>query len=258
MPVKIATAVTTTKGYHRDHNEDNFLCNGLYLKPTIDNKSLKRRGKLPILYAVCDGLGGLSHGREAASIVIHSLKYNYRHLSTVHSDSILYELDLLIKKTNLNVYQATKSGSKMGSTLALVYLHLDKIYLANVGDSRIYQIKNREVKQLSVDHTQTHCMRSHGLDNREKSSNENVLSQYIGMSPSKIIIEPHYETLAYSDMLLLLCSDGLTEALSNEDITNLVCNNQNMNLRKISSLLISQAIKQGAKDNITAMLIEIK
>jgi len=257
MKYRINVGVTTNKGSYRNHNEDNFLYNGIYLKNTKEDTSVRGKCKIPMLFAVCDGMGGSEHGKEASFTAIDVLNRSYDSLNEVDKDIILQELDQLIKKVNLSVYSLEQQGKKTGCTLALVYLHTDKIYIANVGDSRIYRYAEHELVQLSIDHNQAQDMLGFGLRIGGQNKKKNVLTQYIGMSPREVIIEPHYETIEYDDMTLLLCSDGLSEVLSQEEMTDIILKYQNNNLKDATNCLVAQAIEQGARDNLTAMLVKI-
>lgn len=256
MSYSIEAGVTTNQGNFREQNEDNFLCGGLSHKQSFGSKSLRKKGKIPEIYAVCDGMGGLSYGYEAAYTVVRVLSRYGKKLSQVPQEKKEAELDQLIKEANLKVCEVTKPGSKMGSTLALVYLDPDKIYLANVGDSPIYQIQGHNIHKLSFDHNQAQFLKSLGLEyNKDK---KHALTQYLGMPPEKMILIPHYESLEYQDMMLLLCSDGLTEALSEEEIAAIVYKNKRKSTKKITNILIKQSMKQGSEDNLTALLIKIR
>lgn len=258
MQYKVSIGVTTDKGRHRSRNEDNFLFRGKYLSSGKENKSVKGNCKPPVLFALCDGMGGSDCGKEAAAAAIHFLHQNSGYLSGVSCDLMEQELDCLIKKASAEVYSLGYQGKKPGCTLALVYMHQNKIYLANVGDSRIYLITDNDMKQLSIDHNLFHAMEALADKSRNPIQNKNILTQYLGMSPQEIIIEPHYEILDYNNMTLLLCSDGLYHSLDPETMREIIRKYSGKSLKKATKILIKKAVMHGAKDNLTAMLIDIK
>lgn len=254
MNFKISCGVTTDKGNCRTHNEDNFLIDGKIMKLSKDDMSLCKITSIPALCAVSDGMGGIGDGKEASYAALNALREYGRHLDMVKDNEVIRELDYLLQKVNVSVTQLKK---KSGCTLALVYLNHERIYLANIGDSRIYLYKSQQLQQLSIDHNQAGELRALGLLGPDAKHGMNKLTQYLGMSSGECIMEPHYHSIGYEEALLLLCSDGLTEALSDEAITEIIDHNKNQSTKRLSSLLVQRAMERGAKDNITAMVISV-
>lgn len=253
MKYKIKAGVTSCKGNYRSINEDNFLLGNKFLNNKGLDTSLKAKFKIPEVFAICDGMGGSNHGREAALTAVDILFKSVYRLNILKQPLLLPQLDLLIKDMNDKVYSLTARGTTTGCTLAMGYFDEQRIYLANVGDSRIYRFYENKLEQLSVDHNQAQDIISFGIL-ADKNNKNNVLTQYIGMSPYEIIIEPNYRTLEYDNMFLLLCSDGLM--LRNEDMKEII-SFHHKSPQKITRVLVEEAFKQGSRDNITAMIIKI-
>ncbi len=253
----IKVGVTTTKGNYRSINEDNFFFAGKFLPESKSEMSLQKRCKTPMLFAVIDGMGGSNYGKEATHTAISYFKENYKDIISTKENQIITEIDIHIKRLNMNVNFLEQKGKKTGCTLAFVYVENDRYYIANVGDSRIYRFSDEKLIQLSVDHNEAQAMIYFGLKKSGNSIRKNVLTQYIGMSPEEVIIEPYVNSFEYDHSILFLCSDGINEALSNESICEIISTYKNKNLKKATKYLVSKAIERGAKDNLTAMLIKL-
>ncbi len=253
--LRIKIGVTTSRGNVRSSNEDNFLMNGKCLEISKDEKTLGGRGKIPLLAAVFDGMGGSSHGKEASLTAAALLSEYGRELVKLGDKLSVTELDQLIQRVNLGVCSIEITGRAPGSTLALLCMNDKKIYAANVGDSRIYQYQKKRLEQLSVDHNQAHDLISFGLK-AEGRSGKNILTQYLGISPEEMVIEPHYVTLENEKKYFLLCTDGLIEGIGETEIATII-DKYKYNVKKATQVMVSEAIRGGARDNLTAMLIRI-
>lgn len=256
MEYKVSYSVISETGYYRGHNEDNFLCKGITLNRWRETKALQGNLRIPQIFAVCDGMGGSGQGKEASYTAVKAIKQDYRILNKLNKELLPSGIDTMIKKVDQKVAALASKGSHPGCTLAMVYLHEDAVYLANVGDSRIYRYKNHNLTQLSKDHNQAQDMLELGITGNRLKQGKNKLTQYIGMACEEVIIQPHYEIMEYDDMMLLLCSDGLTETLNDETIEAILDKNEGY-LKNAAEELIMEALKQGTKDNVTVMLIRM-
>ena len=258
--MQIECGVTTEKGPVRSRNEDNYLIGNQSLLEGALGESDQRVVITPCAFAVCDGMGGRGHGQCAAQTAIKSLSEYSSRLDGVPISALMNHIKTLIQKVNLEVVALKDKGAEGGTTLAFAYLSHAQIYLANVGDSRIYQYRNGNLSRESVDHNLFQELLELSAvnpnNNRHKGANE--LTQFLGIDPEDFIIEPHYKCLDYSDMLLLLCSDGLTSSVSEERIARILENPLCETMDKVSKQLVEQAIKNGSKDNVTAMVLKIK
>lgn len=255
-------AVTTNKG-KRSHNEDNFVCKKKLRKLQIQDITIQTKSSLPCVCSVCDGMGGLSEGEKYSYLasnyirktMISSVWDRIKHLGK--RDDISFDessLDQRIQELNNLVYRSTSGKRVGGTTLAMLYITRDKILAANVGDSRIYTYKDSRLSHISMDHNDNFRRKNiwEGTDQRK-----NVLTQYIGISPQEMRIEPHIVEVKYEPMIFLLCSDGLTERLKDERIQQIILENSHKNCRELSQRLVEEAIKLGTKDNVTALIVKI-
>lgn len=239
-------------GNIRKNNEDNFYFLGKYLPannnglehPILFEGALKRRQ----WFAVFDGIGGENFGEEAAFTAAKQMQESKKRLS----DFFVSEREQLVQltqKMNDAVVDLSKElrTNKLGTTVAALYLCPHDIYVCNVGDSRAYRLRKREFLQLSVDHT----------ENRPcKDGHKPSLNQYLGLEPDEVEIEPHItkEKLMHQDRYLL-CSDGLTDMLTNHEILNIMI--ENGNAEACVGRLIQEALEHGGRDNITVIVCDI-
>jgi len=232
--INIIAACGCHTGKVRLNNEDNFYFNGSIL-PSQNNGTaeiLSVQQLNSACFAVFDGMGGEKYGEEAAYIAAKTLdELINRHRLADVCDTANNRINAL----------SLKYGERAGSTAAIVYFKDNRIWLCNIGDSRIYRLRGGIFTQLSIDH----------VDKRHS-----VLTQHLGIFPHEMIIEPHFadEVVAQGDKYLL-CTDGLTNMLSSEDITE--CLTSQSCVQKAVAILINQALERGGRDNITVIVCEI-
>jgi protein phosphatase len=223
---------------------------------------IKGTVKKQYVFAICDGMSGTLYGDTASFIAVQSLKENFEStVRCVNGKPKIEVISKLVHDVNQDICSFSKSKDiQLGSTIALLYINEDEIIISNVGDSRIYQLHNGEIKQLSKDHNQAYFMYEAGLLSKEdmrRHRGRHQLTQFLGIHSDEMIIDPYIECLSHKDgkVTYLLCSDGLVEVLEDEYIKNIL--ELKISLRKKVNMLVEGAIKQGSKDNITAVVIEL-
>ena len=149
----------------------------------------------------------------------------------------------------------------MGTTLALLYINDGKAIAYNIGDSRAYLFRKNKLIQLSEDHTQAQRLVDMGLLKKSAAANhkdKHKLTQHLGIFPDELIIEPYksQEINIKQNDIFLLCSDGLTDMLSDDDITVILSNKQE-GIGTLAKRLISKALEKGGKDNVTIVLSKV-
>lgn len=143
----------------------------------------------------------------------------------------------------------------MGSTLEVLLIIKDNLYIAHVGDSRVYRIRNREITKLTTDHSYVQKLVNDGKITKEQSlhhPDKNMITKAIG---TEVLVEPellHEKLLA--DDYILVCSDGLTNMLSDDEIKDIVLNTKEG--ENIAEELVDNANKRGGLDNTTVILIK--
>lgn len=233
------------KGGVRKTNQDNFFVQNRYRKSNEPDIDLIYSGEFSSIdneiIAVYDGMGGEACG-EIASLIAASETPRYLNLSEEN-----YLLGLC-KYLNQKVCDFAKMNnvSSMGSTAAVMRFEKDKIFICNLGDSRIYRIREDGIKQISKDHILT-----------DFCGKKPPITQFLGIPETDMLIEPYLAAGEYIDGdKYLLCSDGLTDMVHEEDIFSIVSKNST-NVEAATKELVSKALQNGGVDNITAILCEI-
>jgi len=261
VEMKIDAGVVTSRN-KRTCNEDNFLCKGKFhdIGSQKDNSITQITAKTPDLYAVFDGMGGMNWGEIASYLSARLLAAEKEKLLYAKSDDILEQLDRILLKINNGIYEYSKRKGQLGCTVALLYVTEDKIYITNVGDSKIFCVQKGKIKKLTKDHNLAQEMYDAGMITKEELNHHkkrHVLTQYLGISPQEMIIEPyHYVMEACSgETTFLLCTDGVTEMLSEQKILQLIEGEKRAG--KAARELVNEAESAGARDNLTAMVVKI-
>ena len=242
-------------GVVREHNEDNFL------DDAEDG-----------LFIVADGMGGLSKGDVASKIAVDSIE-NFVKQSRLEDitwpikpqdDYSMEENRFLaaVSLANWNIYkQFTEDpGNRgMGTTLVGLLVDGDKVILANVGDSRIYRIRDEGIKQVTDDHSLVMEEVRKGNMTPEEARNhpqKHVINRALGISDS---IKVDISSLEYQEQdIYLLCSDGLSDMVRDEEIMSLAESTRDKPLEELGKNLIDAAKKKGGHDNITVVLVRFQ
>ncbi len=237
--LKISYFGLSDVGLVREHNEDVW-------------KALPEKG----LFLLADGMGGHQAGEIAAQNAIDKLsemiKHSFRETAEEH-------LAQAIKKTNAIIYQQGRENealSGMGTTLCCLFLHEGQAILGHVGDSRIYCLRNNRLKQLTEDHSLINeLLAMHAMTEEEAPHfpYKHILTKAIG---TNALIDPTvYVTSLSSGDLYLLCSDGLTNFVKDQEIYTIL--SSDLSLKDQSQQLVDLAKNHGGGDNITVLLVKI-
>lgn len=217
------------------------------------------------IFAVCDGMGGEDAGEKASLTVVSELKkcHDALKMKDLHTDIgfVINQMNLYTEKTNELIYaMSLQERNRMGTTFACLVMAENKAAALHLGDSRIYVYKSGLLKQLTTDHTEAERLVRLGIiprANARTHKNKNMLSRYFGISPEEGKLEAEASDVPEieKDDIFLLCSDGLTDMVSDERIMELC--GSGYDCTGISSMLLNDALAQGGKDNITVMVIKI-
>ncbi|SOB96748.1 Stp1/IreP family PP2C-type Ser/Thr phosphatase [Pseudobutyrivibrio ruminis] len=214
-----------------------------------------RVGKLPNLYIVADGMGGELAGDYASAkcveIIIDSIT-NSNELETVRI------LEQAIQTANNRIFtESHKDSSKtgMGTTLVLATVFDGHLYVANVGDSRLYVANGAMLKQVTKDHSVVaELVRTGELDKDDAKydKRKNMITRAIGAEET---ITPDYFDVEISgNEHILLCSDGLTNMVEDQEIFEILTSEENIESR--ANKLVERANANGGKDNVSVIIIE--
>lgn len=224
-------------------------------------------GKLEVVMAVvCDGLGGLSKGEVASANVIWKFDEWFKcelikELKDIDVEIIGYKWALMLKDLNVLISEYGQiSGEKLGTTFTGVLIIGRQYVVVHVGDTRLYYI-GKKVEQLTEDHTYVERQIKKGLltvEQAKTSKYKNILLQCVGASK---LIEPQIIYGNIEEGLYLLCSDGFSHKVANEEMMEiLACKNikNKKNMKERIRFLIDTVKERGEKDNISVIIIKVK
>jgi serine/threonine protein phosphatase PrpC len=227
----------TRRGNNRELNEDSLV--------------ISKLDDLVIL-AIADGLGGHAAGEVASRLAVRELEESLK-LKT-SGDGLEEAFRIAICKANMAIYLLSKENQSyrgMASTLVAAALSPKESLVANVGDSRAYLI-GFEVSRITKDHSLVQQMVDNGQISEEESfshNQKNIITMSLGRRTE---ILPDFYPVVLSGKTLLLCSDGLSDSLQDEEIGNLIVGS--LNLEEACNGLIKAAEYRGAIDDITVVL----
>lgn len=213
-------------------------------------------GKLNNLFIVADGMGGHKAGDVASRAAIENF---VKYVCTTHMTDPANILDSGIISINKDIYDMANSNRDydgMGTTFVATTLVGNHIYIANVGDSRLYLV-NREIQQITRDHSLVEDMVRMGMIEKDEAKThykKNVITKALGVADDKTSTPDIFEIEIEKGDKLLLCSDGLTNMVEDYDIKKII--NTSEGIEDAVRRLIDQANENGGKDNISAILIE--
>ncbi|MGD2294353.1 MAG: Stp1/IreP family PP2C-type Ser/Thr phosphatase [Candidatus Aminicenantes bacterium] len=238
----------TDIGKKRTNNEDSYLCH-----PIKDTKTPR------FLLAVADGMGGHTGGEIASELAIETIKETIHTRFENHIISPSDYLELLensVQKANINIFRRASEDEDlmgMGSTLVAALVSDKKVYITNIGDSRAYLIRKKQIQQITVDHNWKSEQIQKGQLAEEDIRNspyKDLITRSLGLNENADIDTFTIET--QPEDFLLLCSDGLYSLLSKKDI--LKAFRKSKNLKKTCHRLVDTANKKGGHDNITVVI----
>jgi len=233
-------------GMRRKQNQDSLAG-----PDGIDPQLVARKG---YLYVVADGLGGHAGGKVASQIAARRVMDEYY---SDPSDQIVHSLRRAIQEANRAVYEEglKPEHAGAGTTIVAAVLHESQLVVANVGDSRAYLVRQGRIRRLTEDHSWVVEQVKTGVLNPEDTlthPQRHVVTRTLGGEPA---VDPDIVRLGIRPAdTVLLCTDGLTETLTDAEILQIV--NQNEPEPAVADL-IRQANNRGGPDNITALVIRV-
>jgi serine/threonine protein phosphatase PrpC len=254
VAIVVETSGKTDVGMKRNHNEDNF-----YL---VEEEKL---------YLVADGMGGHASGEVASEMAVKTVADFFARTKNDEDVTWPYKMDKTktfeenriatgIKLANLRIYETSTSDSSkkgMGTTIVGIFFHGDKVYIAHVGDSRIYRVRSGAIEQMTEDHSLLNDyikMKKLTPEEIENFPHKNVIVRALGMKET-VQVDVRTEKPQVGDVFLL-CSDGLSGMISDDDMLRIVSENKE-SLATACEKMIVLGNKNGGTDNITVVLAKV-
>ncbi len=235
------TIARSELGLVRDGNEDSALFS-------------------PRLVAVADGMGGHAGGEVASKIAITSVKelsavLNNPSLDDESREDLLLNISFSIDQEIAEVAESDRALQGMGTTLTALHLNNESVELLHIGDSRCYQWNGKKLVQLSYDHTVMQELLDQGRLTPDEVFNHpqrSLLTQAL-IGDSGIDPLLHVFKASVGDQFLL-CSDGLTSVLSDQEITSIIKKSESS---EVVDALVKTVLEKGAPDNVTILWVEV-
>ena len=249
MKYEISYALACDKGKLRSINQDNFWCASKYLEAANDGLESVESGEISSenhpAFCVFDGMGGEQYGEIAAYIA--AATFDNLQKDKKHPDTKDFLLGSCIKmNSEITAYAKQKLAKCVGTTAAMIIFGKKEIYACNIGDSKIYHYDNKNLIQISKDHV----MEVFG-------GRKAPLTQFLGIPESEFAIEPYVAKKSYKDKdCYLICSDGLTDMLPEDEIKRVI--SQNDDVKQCVEALLEGALANGGRDNITIILCKTR
>jgi PPM family protein phosphatase len=248
---RIEVAGETNVGRKRNHNEDNFAI-------------MAEFG----LFMVADGMGGHASGEVASKMAVDAMQEFFSMTQDDPERTWPYKMDRSkgyeenrlitgIKLANLRIYEAAQRESKkrgMGTTFVGIFTANDGVYVAHVGDSRVYRFRDGKLEMLTEDHSLLNDYIKMKRLTAEEIANfphKNVIVRALGMKDT-VKVDTRFEVPILNDTFLL-CSDGLSGPVTDEQISAILADNHD--IKTATAKLIDKANVNGGPDNVTCVLV---
>jgi protein phosphatase len=260
----VHVAALSHPGMTGKNNEDRFA---------VLSHVLGKEDPTPSLFAVLsDGIGGHRAGEVAAELAVNHIS---QYIAESNGREPLVLLEEAVHEASNAIAHHSASDEEhhgMGATCACVWIIGDKLYIAFVGDSRIYMIRGGKIRQLTTDHTWVQEAVEKKIIKAEDARthpNVHVIRRYLGSvklpevdfrlklsdSENSIQSAKNQGTPVLPDDVFLLCSDGLTDLVWADEIQNIILESEN--LKTAAQKLVAKANERGGHDNITVVLISV-
>jgi serine/threonine protein phosphatase PrpC len=247
LPVEVGSL--SDPGQVRELNEDYF---GTPETMEISPELVEQQGRL---YAVADGMGGHAAGEVASQQAVSALFEKYY---ASPSAEIIERMKEAIETANVEVHaQASLDRAKagMGTTLVAAVLQGDDLYVANVGDSRAYLVREQSIEQVTRDHSWVNEQVQAGIITEQEAREHlyrNIITRSLGTKPEVDI--DFFQRKVQPGDVLVLCCDGLSNEVEDDEIARIVSTNS---AQKATQKLIDLANQRGGLDNVTAVVVRI-
>ncbi|QGG47983.1 Stp1/IreP family PP2C-type Ser/Thr phosphatase [Heliorestis convoluta] len=244
MKCPVQSIVRTDVGRVRKTNEDSYLID-------CDDG----------LFVVADGMGGHEAGEVASALAVKAIASYWQ--EEREKAKGIHELEIACQKANYQIYQESQKNPKlsgMGTTVTALFVSQGSLMIAHVGDSRAYKMSLGKLHQLTLDHSFVEEMVRQGKITKEEAQahpQRNVITRALG-THAEVKVDLIEEKWAYED-LVLLCTDGLTNLVTEQEIEEvfkiMVQPFQRDVLEKSADRLMELVLERGGHDNVTFLIL---
>jgi protein phosphatase len=237
-------------GCQRENNEDSFG----YWEPE-DDLQFQRKGRLAV---VADGMGGYEGGQEASRLAVESIISSYSGSNGVDPQQALV-VALQVAHEQIRKYALAHPHLRgMGTTCTTLVIAQDLLHYVHVGDTRLYQVRDGQITQVSRDHSYVGRLLEAGMITREdaeKHPQRNILTAALGTTDDLIMDSPGRAEPLQSGDVLLICSDGLWGQVRDPEILHILAGKT---AEEAGRELIQLARERGGPDNITVEILRLR
>jgi protein phosphatase len=265
--LKLRVGVVSVRGNYRDHNEDNFYVPGR--RSVRHDSGTESHSEMPALtmessnlFIVADGMGGQQAGEQASLMAVDLIpRAIQRRLSPDEADpgrvrDAIRDAVAEVNQEILGSSGAVTEFSNMGTTVVLAQFRFDRVYIAGIGDSRAYRLREGRLEQLTKDHSLADALLDAGTITVDELANhkfKNVLYLYLGSKDARGGPEEVRALDVRPGDRLLLSSDGLTGVVPDKDLTQILSTVDDP--QRAAVMLKDLALANDSKDNVTCLVI---
>lgn len=239
------------RGKIRAKNEDNAYINGRYRKDVEESIwKYKEEFSDNALLAVFDGVGGECGGETASKIAAQIMDEYNNGCFTKNIMDYIYEVNFRI---------STNTNRRMATTYTVLSIEDNIYHFSNIGDSKGYLCRSGKLRKMTKDHNTVQLLVEEGLlteEEAKKHPQRHAIYQALGMQEEDIEPEPYISEKqnAQEGDILLLCTDGITDMVTEAEIEEILLDKKVQNKAEI---IVNRAMEKGGKDNITALVVEV-
>jgi protein phosphatase len=266
---KLRVGVVSTVGNYREHNEDNYYVPGRL--SIMDGGSSESTGEMKAstlepsnLFLVADGMGGQQAGEEASRMAVEIIpRAIARRLAADESDPKVIQSAIRDAVAEANQEILGSSGtvteySNMGTTIVLALFRHERVFVAGIGDSRAYRLRDANFEQLTKDHSLADALVEAGTITKEELPNhkfKNILYLYLGSKDARGGPEEVRVLDVRPGDRFVLSSDGLTGVVSDSEIARIVTATEDPQFA--AKQLKDLALANDSRDNVTCLIVHV-
>lgn len=265
---RLRVGVVSIVGNFREHNEDNFYIPATTGGPTIGGVGgndaaieFPTAHERPLLFIVADGMGGQQAGEKASAMAVDIIpKEVARRVDNAQGDRelrrVVQDSVAAANQDILSLSHLQPDLSNMGTTVVLALFRDSRAYIAGIGDSRAYRIRDREIECLTKDHSLARALFEAGTISEEELPNHkftHVLYLYLGSKDALGGPDQVHSSDVRSGDRFLLASDGLTGVIRDDELAAIV--SEDADPQTTARKLVNLALENQSKDNVTCMII---